>query len=696
MAVDARETRAYTPLGKRMKQDYLDRLVKWLIGATFFVPLIMAPSKFIFPFIVPKIVVFRSLVLLMLGGFLLLFLIDRRRYEVRMTPITLAFLLFLLSFALSTFLGVDWYHSFWDNHERMLGLFTIVHYILYYLIVTTVIREWRDWRVLLRLFLFAGGAVMTIGILQRFVNPTLLLNQSGSRVASTLGNPIYVGGYGLFLSFLGFFLLLKEERLLWRVYAAAGGLLGFFGIFLSGTRGSMLGWIAGAGVVLFGYAIFLRGHERLRRRLLTLIAIGAVTLGVLFFFRQEPWVERIPALGALLNSSLSSGTASTRIMAWGIAIDAWKERPIFGWGPNNYFYAFNKYYRPEFLEHGWGETWFDNAHNIVMNTLAVQGVVGIGAYLFLFGTVVVLLIRGYRRKTVDLHTAVVFVGFCAAHFVGNVFVFENPTSYLYFAFVLAFANSMASPAESAPDSAVKPGKVSFGVALTMTILVALLIFVLNINVARANIATLHTLRSLYSFLDPVAAYQAAVAIPSPHVDDIRNDFARTADLIIPEYVKQGKVEEGKRLLALAFDELQKNRALHPLDIRVQLQQAQLAQNGSVLFQNIELVFRAEEALLDALQKSPKRQQVQFTLAGTKLQLRKFDEAVALMQEAVNNDPKIPESWWRLALVLQEAGRAEEAIATIREARARGITFDARGEQIASAILPSEGATNTAP
>jgi O-antigen ligase len=388
----------YTPWAM-FKPKHIERFIFFLLVASFFVPLIMVPSSFIFPFIVPKIVVFRGLVLTMLAGFLALLFTNRERYGIRMTPVTMAVLLFLLSFGMSTFIGVDWYHSFWDNHERMLGLFTIVHYVLYYLIATSVIKDERDWMWLLRAFLFAGSIVMFIGVLQHF-NPTLLLNQSGSRVASTLGNPIYVGGYGLFLSFVG-----------------------FIGIFLSGTRGSILGWLSGTGVMFLLYAFLIKDHPKLRRIMRGVTIAGVAMLALLFAFRTTPFVRDIPALGNLLNTSLSYGTGRTRLMAWGIAVDAWKERPVFGWGPNNYFYAFNQYYRPEFLEHGWGETWFDNAHNIVMNTLAVQGLVGVILYFGVFGTVILYLWKRYREGATDIHLPAILTGFFIAHLIGNVSVF---------------------------------------------------------------------------------------------------------------------------------------------------------------------------------------------------------------------------------------------------------------------------------
>ena len=188
----------------------LELAVKIFIYGTFFVPLVVVPSSFIFPFIVPKILLLRALITLMAGGYAALLLINWEEYRPRITPISLAILAFLLSFIFSTLAGVDSYHSFWDNHERMLGLFTILHYAVYYFIVNALFKSWVDWKWALRFFLIAGSIVMFIGVLQKG-NPELLLNQGSDRVASTLGNAIYVGGYGLFLIFVSAILFIKEQ-----------------------------------------------------------------------------------------------------------------------------------------------------------------------------------------------------------------------------------------------------------------------------------------------------------------------------------------------------------------------------------------------------------------------------------------------------------------------------------------------------
>lgn len=680
-------------------QKKLDYLIKILIGITFFVPLIVVPSSYIFPFIVPKIVWFRSLTLLILGLYILLIASDWSKYRPRLTPITITVLLFLLSFSLSTFIGVDWYKSFWDNHERMLGLFTIFHYTIYYLIITSVVKEWKDWKWLLRLFLFAGCIVMLIGLLQK-ANPELLLNRGSARVSATLGNPIYFSGYGLFLMFVGYLLAIKEYircgslRLCsgWYWYASVGGLIGLWGIFGGGTRGALLGLIAGLGILVVSYAISLKENKKVRQSMAVLVVLGCSVLGLIFLFRQTNFVRNIPAVGRLFNISFSYDSPNTRLMAWGIAIDAWKARPIFGWGPNNYFYAFNQYYRPQFLEAGWGETWFDNAHSVLFNTMAVQGTVGILVYLGIYVVAVWALWRGYRRGSLDAHIVSISSAFLIAHLISLVTVFENPTSYLYFFFFLAFVNSQSSIFNLHPSNNDRKNderSVSVGIVVIVALFVILFIYSTNINPARANKAALGAVRGLYGAQNITQLYAQASSTPSPHIDDIRNDFSRTAGESIVKFLQNKNNKQAEELFNLVYGELKKNLDLHPLDIRVHIQLAQLAMYGAQIKQDMGLFFEAEKYLQDALVLSPKRQQIQYILYQLELQLNKPQEAIGLLQDSVDNDYKISEGWVRLLGVYQQLGDIKKAKEVAQDAVARGVVFNDQQQSFVDSILQTK-------
>ncbi len=682
-----------------MKQNLI-KAVKFLIYATFFVPLLVLPMSFIFPFIVPKILLFRSLVTLMLGCYILLLLTNWQEFKPKFSLLNLALAAFLVSFAISTFVGVDPYHSFWDNHERMLGLFTIFHYVAYYFVCSSVFKNWTDWSKALKVFLSAGSIVMFIGVIQHF-KAGILLNQDIGRVASTLGNSIYVGGYGLFLMFVSFLLFIKEKNKTWKWLEVAAGFLALLGMFFSGTRGSILGLVAGMGIAVLGYIIVLRDFPKTRKILVGVAVFGVAAISLLYVFRQTSFVLSIPAVNRTINTSFESIKNSPRWIAWEVAVESWKERPVFGWGPNNFFYAFNMYYQSRSLEYGYGETWFDNAHNIIMNTLAVQGAFGLVSYLFIFCAAVITLVMARRKQKLEPHIVVIGISFLIAHLVQNVTVFENPTSYLYFMFWLAMVASLSVKQEELPVPGTKnnnkpniiPNKtVGSGAIGSVGVVVLLSLFIFEIQPARANMQTLEALK--YLSYQPVAGLELmkkALAFNSPHIDDIRGDLTRTVSQVLSSPDNKAGKEKNLEMLDLAIESLQANVLLHPYDIRNYLVLSQLGQIGFSLTNDTKFIGQYGENLELALKYSPKRQQIIYNLANFYLQIGRGEEAVKALEQTIQDDYKISEGYWRLAYTYRLLGRMDKAIEALQTAEKNGIVFRPEEETVIAQILAPEPA-----
>ena len=687
-----------------MKQNII-KAIKFLIYCTFFVPLLVLPTSFIFPFIVPKILMFRALVALMIGCYILLLLINWQEFKPRFSLLNLALSIFLVSFAISTFVGVDPYHSFWDNHERMLGLFTIFHYVAYYFICSLVFKNWTEWSRALKVFLTAGSLVMFVGFIQHF-KAGLLLNQDVTRVASTLGNSIYVGGYGLFLSFTAFLLFMKENNKTWKWLEAGMGVLGVVGMIFSGTRGSILGLVAGMGVAVLGYIIVLRDFPKTRKILMGVAVAGVAVISLLYVFRETGFVQKIPAVNRTISTSFTSIKNSARWIAWEVAVTSWKERPVFGWGPNNFFYAFNKHYQSRSLEHGYGETWFDNAHNIIMNTLAVQGAVGLASYLFIFFAAIITLILARRKKILDPHIAVVGISFLVAHFTQNVTVFENLTSYLYFMFWLAMVGSLSAKKEDTIGAGSKnngknikiyPNKVvGSGTVVTTGLVMLLLIFIFEIQPARANMKTLDALKYLsYQPAVGLDIMKLALAFNSPHIDDIRSDLTRTVSSILSSGDNKLGKEKSMEMLNIALEAMRANVLLHPYDIRNYLTLSQLSQAGYSLTNDTRYIGEYGNYLETALKYSPKRQQIIYNLANFYLQIGKTDEATSSIEQTIKDDPKISEGYWRLAYIYRLVGKIDKAIEALQLAEKNGVVFTEQERGVIAQILAPEPAKTPA-
>lgn len=669
-----------------LSKSALESWLKGFIYSSFFVPLVVIPSSFIFPFIVPKVLAFRILVMLMLGAYSLLLISDWHVYKPRLTGLTLAILAFIASFTISTFAGVDSYHSFWDNHERMLGLFTILHYGVYFLVCTGICKDWTAWRRALRVFLGAGALVMIIGMIQVF-KPTFLLNQGDKRIIGTLGNAIYMGGYGLFLMFVAALLFLKEEVRGWRIAYLIAGILGMLGMFFSGTRGSILGLVASLLFIVIGYVVTLKNQPRVRQGVAIAGIIGVIIAGFLYGFRKTSFVTNLPAVGRVVNTSWEDFKESPRYIAWEIALKAWKEKPVFGWGPNNFYFAFNKYYNPRSLDFGYGETWFDNAHNIIVNTMAVQGTVGIITYLAIFLVAFLATLDAYRKGRIDRHIFIIGSAFLVAHLVQNVTVFENITSYLYFMFWIAMLNRLSAKPQQfevvAGNKVVGTGwKVGVGV------IILFLIVVTDIRAGQANHRSLQALRALNENpLEALPTIKETYLIDySPHVDDIRTDVSRAIIGLLASNAKDLGTEKTNEYFAATYSALQSTIALHPLDIRTHFMLSELLQNQALTTRDIRYMQEAETIIKQALTFSTERQQLIFTLSVIDLQLGKTQEALDELMKTKASNPRIGETYWRIAFIQKVSGKYAEAVKTIADARAAQAVFTPQDEQIIAQIL----------
>ncbi len=657
-----------------MQRKHIYTLVSVLAGISFLVPLIVFPNHFIFPFIVPKILTLRIISILMFVGYVVAYLGTGHRRK-KMSPLDMAVLFFAASFLLSTITSFDWYRSLWDNHERMLGFFTLIHYVAYYWVLTRMIgTKSVTWHWLNRVFMLCATAVMIIGFIQKMY-PDFLLNQGSGRVSATLGNAIYYSGYGFFLLVIGLLNYVNEKQIAYKVVSVLCAVAGFAGIFAGGTRGTFIGLVGALFFALVLYA-FLYRQRKMRYIFQSLLAIVIIAGALLFVFRASEPVKDIPVLGKLINTSLSEGTANTRIMAWEIAIEGWKERPILGWGPNNYFYVFNKHYNPAFLHHGIAETWFDNAHNHFMNTLATHGTLGILALLSLYITPIILLAGAYKKRIISVHVAVITSSFFVGHGLHNFFVFENPTSYLYFFFFLAYIHSITQKKDEEHETKEVTSRSISNQRLIVTTLLALLfIYSTNINPAKANMTTLKTLGALYA-RNPLFAqlHTQAVSTPTPHIDDIRNDVVRAVINVMNAYAREGKPDEAVYMFEVAYDEIKKNRLLHPHDIRITMLDASLTRMAAMMFGRTDLLIDTEQSLMSTIAESPKRQQLHYLLSGVKFMLGKPNESVALLEKTIQDDPGVPEGWWRLALVYNEVGLPEKADEVFERAIAQGVRF----------------------
>ncbi|MHB0856231.1 MAG: O-antigen ligase family protein [Anaerolineae bacterium] len=163
-------------------------------------------------------------------------------------------------------------------------------------------------------------------------------------------------------------------------------------LFFSQSRGPILGLFAG----LFFFGLLYLFVRRWRAASLGLVglALGAlVFLGVfnlprspLAALRDVPYVGR---LGQVFETE--GGTGKVRVLIWQGALELLQANPLrtlVGYGPESMYVAYNPYYPPDLAHYESRNASPDRSHNETFDALITTGVLGLIAYLVLFGSLV--------------------------------------------------------------------------------------------------------------------------------------------------------------------------------------------------------------------------------------------------------------------------------------------------------------------
>lgn len=421
-----------------------------------FVPLYVANDMF-FPYITGKNFLFRFLVEIAFFLWAGLAIMDRG-YRPKRSWLLGIFVIFGGIMTIADFFGVNALKSVWSNYERMEGLVTVLHLLAYFTVLACALNEklWR-WVVWTSFAVASLVGIMALG----------QLGAPGARVDATLGNSTYLGGYMLVHIFLVLYFLLRrvdisveeveEQWVVW--WYVLLGLFYTLVMYFTGTRGSLLGFIGGMFVVALILAIKEKEHPVIRKisiGLIVAVFLLIASLGAVRgtnFAKSHPLVDRFSAIVTFDLKGYAESAGFARFTLWKMAWQGVKERPLLGWGQDNFTYVFAKYYDPKMYTQ---EAWFDRTHNVFFDWLIAGGFLGLISYLSIF---IVALWLVWKRKEFAVWEKAVLTGLIVAYFIHNFFVFDNLTSYILIAIVLSLVHiKTAQVPFFAEEEIVKNGK----------------------------------------------------------------------------------------------------------------------------------------------------------------------------------------------------------------------------------------------
>lgn len=664
----------------------------YLILAT---PLVYA-QRFMFPFVVPRTCLFQALVEVALAIWLSL-AIRAPAYRPKRTPLVWAMVALLTILSVSSLAGIDPTRSLWSTQARSLGLIAITHFMALAVILGSI--PGFNWQ----MYVGTSCAVATIvaaGACIQLHYPNLFLH-TGGRPGSFFGNPAHLASYLVFHIPLGLWLCNSHFNKRTRMSCLAGTMyllmttLMLAAIVSSETRGALLGLSIALASILISItrhkgSYFGLSESRISSIVrVTWVVVVLSTLSVAVTRRADVW-KQVPTIRRVV-SSIDVGKESDvtpRLIAWKIAWKGFWERPILGYGPENFKYPFDAYFDPALISFGLPETYFDKPHNIFLEYLVCGGLIGLIAYVVLL-TSAFWTIRRSQNSTLSItpFAAATLI----AYIVQNCFLFDTFGSYLMFALFLGLLQSQ-SVCERLTEPCHLIKTQLTGSLTTALILISLLpVYFLNFRTLYANHKQYC---SVNEFLNgqtqkALVAYHSAINTPNPYRNYSRIDFAehlpQTFDHGVDVTTLTGIVKEALNELSLAIHE-------HPNDFLPRMIYADLCAKFEVIVP--DLLALADTQIAAAIQASPNRQRLYCTQARLRLIQGKAGDAFSIMKHAVELNTAAADPHYYLGLTAIQAGQIDLGLSEIEYAGALGWTPQSRGEaEMLGALFGNAGRTS---
>ncbi len=662
--------RLHSPLVDKV----LEYLTKGSLIATLVIPPFIVITSLFFPFVTGRVYVFRLLVDISLLFWLLL-IARKPEFRPRLkNPIALGTLLFLAGLIVTAFLGVDPMHSFFSNIERSDGIIQFGHWVLFFLMIASVFRTPNEWRVFL--WVFAGVALAVAVYAWYLYEP---------RLAGFFNNPSYlatfmlmsIGGAGVLWAYT------KKEHQKWVGLILTPLILFFLAtLIFTQTRGVYLGLIAG----FFLFTVLSLIYLRRERKQLVFGAVGIsllmlLSLGGIFVFKDSSVVAGNQILNRIADSSdlASLAAARERYLGWIIAWESFKDKPIFGWGPENYDAAFNAHYNFQAAK---DEPWFDSSHSQLMDVLAEGGIVGFSLYLFWIAAIFYAMTRLLKRGTKDKLTGAILAGTYLGFLVQGNFLFDTFPMYLGLFPLLGFAyfkyervNGERAVTNRARGKALPVAWV-YGLALVLLLATPYLIYKNTWQPYRANSLIFKYLSNLNGggFRGAALYFEQAQKIDSPYTNfDVGNQSSWTMLNLLDNPLPEEKKADAFALWQLVASQEEKSLEYRPLEPQVYYVLGRLYNQGYQHFGDPEYLRKSESFLKQGTAIAPLRVEYVNELTDSFLLQGKRDEAENLVLEhAAKIGP--PYSHVFVGNLHFAMGRYDSALAEYKKAEAGGLTL----------------------
>ena len=436
-------------------------------------PLIVTPAT-AYPFIVGKALYSRATIEVVFGLYVVLTAL-RPTY----TPPWRSRLLLLLTASLAaavaaTVLGVSPRRSLWSDYVWMQGAIDAAHWFAFTVVIVATFRTARDWRTLLSVNAGVGALIALLAVAKSYAVDAPFFGNLPEhyypRIATVFGNPLYLGAYMLVNAVVTCGLLMRSVlewrrrpwvwlgRLLW----AAAAALHLWAFTLAGSLGAFAGLVAAVGSLSGAYLFLVPGRAARGAGAAAVVLTAGVVLLLVVAAGYLPGRfigSSVNPLLARINHLSTPSTLEYRLASWQAGLAGFAERPLLGWGPDNFRVVFGR--------HAAGAddstiVYVAYAHSKLVEEAATKGLAGLLTYLATCGCALLIIVRAGRRAASGDRALMLFAGAAlVGAFVQIQTLFTHSTSSLQYALLFGFTCFLEqrAPAAARPAARRRGGRV---------------------------------------------------------------------------------------------------------------------------------------------------------------------------------------------------------------------------------------------
>lgn len=636
--------------------DLWSNIIRWVVVAAFaLLPLVMSTANYDL-YDLPKAIVLYTLTLIAIVGYLAHSL-QSGGIIIKRNPLNKPLLAFAVMMTIATLASPVILMSIIGEYGRYENLPTIYGYVILCFMAGQFMdkKEWLNRLVSLSAISF--GIMAIYGILQYFgidILPAIMRGFEG-RSRSTLGNPVFFGGYlAVMIPLLLNYLVDKEESLpylpKWLISILVG--LGFWAAVFSESHGAWFAILAGVVAVLI-----LRRQQLLRVVGTTFsIAVVSTAIALVIMLAAGPGVLKntVSSLSERVSTITKSsvGTEATRIEIWKSSIEMISVRPLEGYGPDQMYLwsaPFNTLKKAQLEKN----TIPDRTHNIFLQVAINGGLISLLIFLWLIATLVAV---GFRLLKTTTSTSSFVIGALAAlcGYIAQGLSGIDVIGITAPVWVLSGAVAGLSCNKSLKGISI-PVKVKRHVEIvTVASLLASILFILSLKPLVADAYYLNGVVNKYYNLSDRAISDFNNAVGAfPYQSQYRRD-------LIIAMVSQGSALKDSNLVERAITIADEGLRYNEQDFELVLAQASAYRVYGSIANDQSIISQAEQCYGEAISLNPYSTNPRRGLLGLYMIQEKYDNVIEQAKTILQIDPNDSDVKFRLAQAYEKTGKIGRA------------------------------------